>query len=325
MPRDNLTSTPADAPLRVGVSSCLLGHEVRYDGRHKRDPFLTETLARFVEWVPVCPEVEAGMPIPRPAVRMVEGAGRVGMHEVGSGHDHTRRMTAYAAKRVAALRRVGLHGFIFKAKSPSCGLARVPIAIARRRPRKGRGLFAAALTDACPLLPAVEESRLHDPRLCAHFVERVFAYRRLRALFRDRPGRLRLSNFHMRHKLQLMAHSRAAEGVLDRLVARFDEVPFREFRREYESRFMQALGRVSTAAQGASVLRYAAGFVEERLDPPTRRKLERLIAGYEREQVALVDVITPLCGHVDRFEIADLAGQTWLEPHPDEVALRDRI
>ncbi|MEN8181106.1 MAG: DUF523 domain-containing protein [Myxococcota bacterium] len=170
-----------ERPIRLGVSSCLLGHEVRFDGGHKRDRCVTDLLGGFVEWVPVCPEVEAGMGVPRPALRLVRRGSGVGLFEVASGRDHTRRMEAFAAQRVRALRHLDLCGYILKKDSPSCGMARVEVHGEKGvPPRDGRGLYASALMKAYPKLPMEEEGRLNDPRLREDFIERVFAYRRLR-------------------------------------------------------------------------------------------------------------------------------------------------
>ena len=186
----------AARPIRIGISSCLLGQEVRYDGGHKRDRFLTDVLGRFVEWMPVCPEVEVGMGVPRPTLRLVRDGDDVRMVAERSGEDHTRAMRAFARKRVAALRKLSLAGYVLKKDSPSCGLERVRLYREKGMPeKKGRGLFADALLEGMPQLPVEEEGRLHDPVLRENFIERVFAYSRLRELFRGRwsVGRKRTS------------------------------------------------------------------------------------------------------------------------------------
>ncbi len=174
------STASGDAPLRVGVSACLLGSAVRWDGGHKRDPSLVEGLGRFVEWVPVCPEVELGMGVPREAVRLEAARGGPRMRGASSGADHTRAMTAFAARRVAELEALDLAGYVLKTDSPSCGLERVRVHHASGDvTRDGRGLFAAALLERFPGLPVEEEGRLQDPRLRESFLERAFAYRRL--------------------------------------------------------------------------------------------------------------------------------------------------
>jgi uncharacterized protein YbbK (DUF523 family) len=168
---------------RVGVSACLLGERVRYDGGHKRDRWITGTLGRLVEFVPVCPEVEFGLGTPRPPIRLEQrGPGRVRLVEAASGEDLTVRMERYAARRVGALAKADLDGYILKANSPSCGPARVKVRTGRPgAPRRsGRGLFAAALLRGLPDLPVEDEERLGDPRVREEFLERVLARHRAR-------------------------------------------------------------------------------------------------------------------------------------------------
>jgi len=229
-------------PIRIGVSACLLGQEVRYDGGHKRDPFLVETFGRYVEWVHVCPEVEIGLGTPRDPIRL-ERAGRdVRLVNPKTGTDLTRKMRTYAARRLAALEDQDLCGYILKKDSPSCGLERVRVHDGRGMPsRNGRGLFAAALLRRCPNLPVEEEGRLNDPRIRENFVERVFAYRRLRSLFAGRWTIGDLARFHTAQRLQLFSHSPSACARLGRLVARARAIPRPRLRARYEAEFMAAL------------------------------------------------------------------------------------
>jgi uncharacterized protein YbbK (DUF523 family) len=206
-------------PIRVGISSCLLGQAVRFDGGHKRDTFLVETFGRFVEWLPVCPEVECGLGTPRESMRLVRVENEVRLLTVKTAVDLTSQLVGYAQQRVRELEPAQLCGFVFKKDSPSCGLERVKVYEGTSLPnRSGRGLFASALVERFPNLPVEEEGRLSDARLRENFVERVFAYARLRDLF-DRPWDLgALVRFHTAHKLILMAHSPEAYQRLGRLV-----------------------------------------------------------------------------------------------------------
>jgi uncharacterized protein YbbK (DUF523 family) len=184
-----LRSRAGEEPLRLGVSSCLLGQEVRFDGRHKRDRTVTDLLGAFVSWVPVCPEVEVGMGVPRPELRLVRDGDSLRMEEVASGRDHTRSMERFAARRVRALRDLDLCGYVLKSGSPSCGTQRVEVYGEKGAPvRDGRGLYASALLDAYPNLPIEEEERLHDTGLCESFIERLFAYRRQRPRAKPTTG-----------------------------------------------------------------------------------------------------------------------------------------
>ena len=167
---------------RVGISACLLGQEVRYDGGHKRDAFLTDILGRYVEWVPVCPEVELGMGTPRPPIRLERRGGEIRLVMPSTGGDYTDAMRAYAERRADALAKLDLDGYILKKDSPSCGMERVEVHHGSGAPSNdGRGLFAAALIARLPDLPFEEEGGLRDPLLRESFVRRVFAryHRRL--------------------------------------------------------------------------------------------------------------------------------------------------
>ena len=315
-------------PIRLGVSSCLLGHEVRWDGGHKRDAFVTDWLGPFVEWVPVCPEVEAGMGIPRPTLQLAgEGAAEAArLVEVKSRRDHTPGMKRYAAGRVEALRELELCGYVLKHGSPSCGMTRVRVwRKTGMAERIGQGLFAAALLEACPELPVEEEGRLHDAKLRENFVERVFAYRRLRDLFAGRWTRGRVVAFHTAHKLQLMAHSTAAYRELGVLVAGVGDTPRAEFRLAYERQFMAALGVMATPGRHANTLQHAAGHLKKGLDSAGRTELDALIHDDRKGLVPLIVPITLLRHHTRVLDIEYLNGQTYLEPHPRELMLRNHV
>ena len=241
-------------PIRIGISSCLLGHAVRYDGGHKGDRLLMDHLVEFVEWVPVCPEVEVGMGIPRPPLQLVRDERGIRMVEIGSGRDHTAVMEHYSARRARSLRALELSGFILKSASPSCGMEHVEIhRAAGKLERSGRGLFAAALASACPILPVEEEGRLNDARQRENFIERAFAHRRLRSLFRGRWTPAGVVAFHEDHEPQIMDHSPSAHRELSRLVADLEAIPRDEFRDRYQEGFMTALSRMATVGRNASV------------------------------------------------------------------------
>lgn len=314
--------------VRIGISSCLLGQQVRFDGGHKRDPFLVETFGQFVEWVEVCPEVEVGLGTPREAIRLVREGDGGGVRLVGvkSATDHTDAMRRWAAARVEALAREVLDGYILKKDSPSCGMERVKVYTPGGVPsRDGRGLFAEALIARLPLLPVEEEGRLSDPRLRDLFVERVFAHRRLRDLFAARwtPGAL--VAFHSAHKLALLAHSPSGYAALGRLVARAGEMPRAELRAAYEAGYMKALSAMATPRRHVNVLQHIAGYFKKVLDEASRQELAAAIADYQLGLVPLIVPITLVRHHVRRCGIAYLAGQVYLEPHPKELMLRNHV
>lgn len=317
-------------PLRLGVSSCLLGERVRWDGNHKRDRFVVDELGSWADWVPVCPEVEVGMGIPRPTVRLERPSGdpEAGprMVDPKSGRDWTDRMDRYARRRAARLAKLDLDGYVLKRDSPSCGMERVKVYGGGGAGRRdGTGLFAARLREALPDLPVEEEGRLNDPRLRENFVERIFAYRRVKQLFAPRWRARDVVAFHTAHKLQIMAHQPQAYRELGRLVAGVKDVPRREFPLRYVRGFMAALSRMATPGRNANTLQHMAGHLRDHLDAEDRRELADLIDRYRRGQVPLVVPITLLRHHARRHRVAYLQGQVYLDPHPAELMLRNHV
>jgi uncharacterized protein YbgA (DUF1722 family)/uncharacterized protein YbbK (DUF523 family) len=320
------TTRPGDAPLRVGISSCLLGAGVRFDGGHKRNAFLADSFGRFVEWVPVCPEVEAGFGTPRESMRLVQGAHGLRLLTVRSGRDVTEQLEAYSTARLEALAAEELSGYVLKKDSPSCGLERVKVYDHNGVPsRTGRGVFARHLLAQQPGLPIEDEGRLSDPRLRENFVERVFAYARLRDLFRGTWGVGALVVFHTTHKMVLMAHSLTGYDRLGRLVARARELSREEVERQYREAFMAALSCTATRRRHTNVLQHMAGHLKTRIDRESRAELSAAIEDYRRELVPLVVPITLLRHHVRACQVGYLAGQVYLDPHPKELMLRNQI
>jgi uncharacterized protein YbbK (DUF523 family)/uncharacterized protein YbgA (DUF1722 family) len=309
--------------IRLGVSTCLLGERVRYDGAHKRDAFVCDVLGRFVDWVPVCPELESGLGVPRPPMRLVRDRGGVRLVETASGRDHTRTVERWATHRLRSLRALDLCGYVLKKDSPSCGMARVKLYAGQGRARRaGVGIYASALREAFPDLPIEEEGRLQDPALRENFVERVFAYARLRAQFRGRWTRASVVAFHARHELQLRAHSPEAHRELARMVTAWSRAPRAAFSRRYSAQFMAALARVATRGRNVSALRHGAGRIARALDAAARAELAALIEDYRRGRVPLSAPIARIRHHAREHPVAELIGQTWLEPSREELRLR---
>lgn len=315
-----------DSPLRIGISACLLGQEVRFDGGHKRDPFLTKVLGPYVEYVPVCPEVEMGLGTPRETLRLVRQPAGLRMVTTRTGIDHTDGMQRWSKRRLSELEREELSGYVLKKDSPSCGMERVKTYGAGMMPaRDGRGIFAAVLLERYPLLPVEEEGRLLDPILRENFIERIFAYRRLRDLFAGRwtPGAL--VAFHTAHKMSLLSHSTTAYTELGRLVARAGSLPRAELRRGYETLFMETLAKPATRARHTNVLHHMAGHLKKALDAASRAELAACIDEYRRGMVPLVVPLTLIRHYVRVHHVAYLEGQVYLEPHPRELMLRNHV
>jgi len=311
-----------EEPIRIGVSACLLGHQVRFDGGHKHNLHLMELFGHLVDWVPVCPEVELGMCIPRESVRLERDAAGLHLFAPQSGRDWTQPMRNFAARRVRSLAGLDLSGYVLKKDSPSCGMERVrvyPRKRGRHRPRRvGRGFFAETLIAANPLLPVEEDGRLGDPRLRENFVARVFAYQRLRAFFAGRWTLAGMAAFHAAHKFTLLAHSPVAYPRLGRLVARAKDMRRSELRARYETEFMGALSRPATKRRHTQVLKCMARYCENH----SQAKLLRLIGRYQRGLIPRIVPLVRIRQHVQSHKIGDLEGQTYLEPRPEELLFR---
>jgi uncharacterized protein YbbK (DUF523 family)/uncharacterized protein YbgA (DUF1722 family) len=316
----------AGRPIRIGISQCLLGEEVRYDGGHKRDPFLTDVLSAFVEFVPVCPEVELGMGIPREPVRLEGDAASPRMVGTRSRADHTPAMTAFAARRVRALDEVDLCGYVLKKNSPSCGMERVKVYGGSGAPAKrGMGLYARALMERFPLLPVEEEGRLHDPVLRENFIERVFAYRRWKDFLAERYSIGRLVAFHTAHKFLILSHSPTHYTEMGRIVAGAKRLGPAGARGAYGRAFMEGMARRTTLRKHTNVLQHMAGFLKRGLDPASRGELARVIEDYRKGLVPLVVPVTLLRHHARSVGQEYLLGQVYLDPHPKELMLRNHV
>jgi uncharacterized protein YbgA (DUF1722 family)/uncharacterized protein YbbK (DUF523 family) len=318
--------------LRLGVSACLLGRKVRYDGGHKLDPFLVETLGAFVEYVPVCPEVEAGLGVPRERMHLEGDPDSPRLVTSLTGVDLTARMQAWAEKRLDELAGEELCGFIFKSASPSSGMERVKVATPKGPVHRGRGLFAAAFMERFPLLPAEDDGRLHDPDLRENFIERVFTLRRYRdaiAPGEQRAGRQTgkmvgaLVAFHTAHKLLLMAHSPKHYREMGALVAHGREVPAAGLLPRYEALLMEALSLSATPGKHANVLAHIKGYFRDRLTADEKAEWDEVVGSYRRGLVPLVVPVTLARHHVRRFAEPWLSGQVYLDPHPAELMLRN--
>jgi uncharacterized protein YbgA (DUF1722 family)/uncharacterized protein YbbK (DUF523 family) len=312
-------------PIRIGISACLLGDEVRFDGGHKRDRFLTDTLGPFVEWVKVCPEVEMGLGTPRETLRLVADTARLRLVTTRTQIDHTEGMNRWSAARVEELAHENLSGYVLKKDSPSCGMVRVKVYGLAMPERSGRGLFATALMERFPSLPVEEEGRLSDPRLRENFIERVFAYRRLREVFGGTWRAADLIRFHTAHKMSLLSHSTTAYQELGRLVAGARGQKPSALRAAYESLFMSTMARLATPARHTNVLQHMAGHLKRLIDADAKRELQGAIDEYRRGLVPLVVPLTLMRHYVRLHRVAYLAGQTYLEAHPRELMLRNHV
>lgn len=313
-------------PLRLGISRCLLGEAVRFDGGHKRDAFLTDMLGRYVEWVPVCPEVEAGLGTPREAMRLVGDARHPRLVTITSGRDHTSAVEAMAVSRLPELEALDLSGYVFKKDSPSCGIERVRLYNRHgMQTRQGIGLFARAFMERFPLIPVEEEGRLCDPLLRENFIERVFCYRRWRDLLQDGLTTHGLARFHTIHKYLLLAHSPQQYQALGRLVAEGGRDRPKNLARRYGELFMKALTVKATVRKQVNVLQHMLNHFMERLDGQEKDELLSAIGAYHRGLAPLIVPLTLIKHYVWLFGVESVADQVYLNSHPKELMLRNHV
>jgi uncharacterized protein YbgA (DUF1722 family)/uncharacterized protein YbbK (DUF523 family) len=315
--------------IRLGVSACLLGQEVRFDGGHQWDRFITDTLGNYVEFVPVCPEVECGLGVPREAMRLVGDPAAPRLMTVRTKLDHTERMVSWAQTRVQELAREDLGGFIFKSKSPSSGMERVRVyqdqASGSSPVTKGVGMFARIFMEHFPLLPVEDEGRLHDPGLRENFIERIFVFKRWRELLAGKPGPGSLVAFHTQHKLLIMAHSPEHYRELGRVVARIKELPGPVLYEHYQARLMNALRLKATSKKNTNVLHHLMGYFKKDLSADEKQELLEIIEHYRQGFVPLVVPVTLINHYVRKYDQPYLKEQFYLHPHPVELQLRNHV
>lgn len=312
--------------IRLGVSSCLLGEKVRFDGSHKHDRFLTETLGKYVEYVPVCPEVEMGLPTPRETLRLVGEPGAQRLVFSKSGEDITARMQSWAQKRVAELEKENLSGFVFKSKSPSSGMERVKLYDKNGVPNKqGVGLFAQAFMEHFPLLPVEEDGRLHDPRLRENFIEIIFTLKRWRESIAHGKTRGALVDFHSRHKLLILSHSPEIYRQMGKLVAGQMGLDIKETYAEYIALLMKGLRLKATVAKHVNVLQHILGYFKNQLSADEKQEVLQVIQDYRSGLIPLIVPITLLNHFVRKYEQPYLQQQVYLSPHPLELQLRNHV
>jgi len=312
--------------IRVGISACLLGRKVRYDGGHKHTRYITEVLGDHFRFVPVCPELEVGMGVPRDTLQLEGDPAAPRMMVTKTGEDWTRRMNSWSAGKVREMDKLDLCGFLLKKNSPSCGMERVKVVPDKgRKVRKGQGLFAAALMRVHPYLPVEEEGRLNDPVLRENFIERAFAYRRVKDLFSGRWSRGAVVKFHAAHKYQILAHSPKHYKEMGQLVAAVKQHKPTEFRDLYTSLLMEALGAKATVRRNVNVLQHIMGYLRGELGEVERADLRSVIEDYRANLVPLVVPVTLLRHHVEAQGVEHVREQTYLKPHPKELMLRNRV
>lgn len=311
--------------LKIGISSCLLGHEVRYDGGHKYDAWIAKTLGYYAEYIVLCPEYECGLPIPREAMNLQGNKDDYRMLTTKTGIDHTQRMLIWSAEAIAKLPADQLCGYILKSKSPSCGMERVKIYPLHggAAGKTGVGIFARELLLAFPLLPIEEEGRLHDPTIRENFIERVFIMQRWHELLSRKVGAAEIIRFHSIHKYQIMAHSPQHYREMGKLVAEVKKHAMPDFLPMYLKLLMTATQRHATPSKHQNVLLHLLGYFKPDLDSFEKQELIQLITQYKDGLIPLIVPITLINHYVRKYDKEYLADQVYLQPHPMELKLRN--
>lgn len=312
--------------IRIGISACLLGQNVRYDGGHKLDKYIRDTLGKYLEFLPVCPEVECGLGVPREAMRLVGDPQSPRLMTVRTGKDLTDQMLKWATQRLEQLRGEGLCGFIFKSGSPSSGMEKLRVYSPGGMPSlKGRGLFARAFMEKFPLLPVEEDGRLHDPKLRENFVERLFVMQRWRRVREAKDSIGALVEFHTRHKFLILAHSPRHAGQMGRIVAQGGRLPPDRVLESYEGLLREAMALRATPAKHLNVLQHMLGYFKRHLSAEEKEEMVELLSAFRKGHLPIIVPVTLMKHYVRKYRVSYLAQQVYLDPHPLELQLRNHV
>lgn len=312
-----------DQQIKIGISSCVLGEKVRFDSGHKISKFVTKELAPYFEFVPVCPEVGSGMPVPRPTIRLISDQERIALVETKDPtKDHTDTMINYSKNKVAQLESEKLCGYIVCAKSPTCGMERVKVYSKNNSEAIGVGLYTNELMKAMPWLPVEEDGRLNDPVLKENFITRIYSLYDFYQSMGDEPTRGKIVAFHSRYKLTLMAHHPASYKELGSLVANIKEYDIDEFFKLYRLGLMNAMAHRASRKNNTNVLMHIQGYFKRHLDKEQKQELRRVIDEYREGLLPLLAPLTLLKHYLNAHPDDYLAGQAFLQPHPQELRLR---
>jgi uncharacterized protein YbgA (DUF1722 family)/uncharacterized protein YbbK (DUF523 family) len=315
-------SKPGRLP-RLGVSSCLMGQPVRFDGGHKNNRFISASLIDYMDFQPVCPEIESGMSVPRPTIQLRQKGDDIRLvMSKQPDHDLTEQMNTYAESKLDGLSH--LDGYIFKKDSPSCGVFRVPVVINQQgyKTREGTGVFARAFMERYPLIPVEEEGRLNDTGLRENFIERVYAYRRWKSIPDPEHNVKGLIEFHARHKLMLMARGSHYYEELGRLVAGVSIADLSARREGYIVRFMEVMRETAPRRRQYNVLQHILGYLKNVLSSEDKQELLAIFKAYRDCQVPLITPITLLRHHLRVHPQPYINQQHYLKPCPETLALR---
>lgn len=310
--------------IKIGVSSCLLGNNVRYNGGHARDRFVSDTLGQYVRFVPVCPEVECGLPIPRPTMHLRGDPENPRLITTKTKEDHTQRMVTWAKKRLDLLANEDLCGFIFKKNSPSSGMARVKIFNDKGQPvKKGSGIFAGLFMKRFPLIPVEEDGRLNDPILRETFIEQIFTFKRWRETLKNSRTMKNLVAFHTKNKMLIRSHSEKHYSAMGKLVAQGKKQPTAMLYQQYESLLLNAMRLKATDRKHTNVMMHMLGYFKKVLSKDEKQEMLEEIEKYRQGYVPLIVPLTLFNHYVRKYDEPYLKQQTYLNPHPFALKLRN--
>ena len=310
--------------IRIGISSCLLGNNVRYDGGHKQAYYLTETLDKYVEWIPVCPEVEYGLPVPREQMRLEGDPKAPRLVTIKTGTDHTDGMLKWARSRLKELERDNLCGFIFKSRSPSSGYKGVKV-YSPTGLRRGKGIFTSAFIRHLPVLPIEDEVILQDPGIRENFIGRVIVMNRWKEFLAKNNKKSGLVSFHTDHELLLMSHSPRHYTLLGRMVANLKDYNKKELFDRYIRLFMEGQRLIATAKKNQNVLSHVLEYFNKHLTVDEKAKLNKTIENYYKGLSPLIVPVTLINHYVSKFNEPYLKRQCYLDQYPIELMLRAHL
>ncbi|MCF6154104.1 MAG: DUF1722 domain-containing protein [Candidatus Brocadia sp.] len=311
--------------IKIGISSCLLGEKVRYDGGHKLDRFITDTLGQYFKWVPVCPECEYGLPVPREPLRLVGRPETPRLITIRTGIDHTEKMLQWAEKKLGELEQENLCGFIFKSKSPSSGIVGIKVYTPSGIPsQRGTGIFGGAFMRHFPLTPVIDDGRLHNPQLRENFIENVFVFQRWQKIQKSKSIN-DLVEFHTNHKLLMLAHSPKHYTSLGQLVASAKRVKREDLFSAYIQGFTEGMRFLATPKKNANVLLHISGYFKKLISADEKQELLEIIENYRMCFIPLIVPITLVKHYLRKYNIVYLQRQHYLNPHPMELMLRNHV
>lgn len=314
------------ATPKIGISTCLMGEKVRYDGGHKLDRFIRDTLGKYVRFFPVCPEVECGMSVPRDALRLEGDADNPRLMTPKTRRDYTEQMQVWGKDKLKELEKENLDGYIFKSKSPSSGMQRIKVYNAKGHPApNGVGIWARMFMDHFPLLPVEDDGRLNDPVLRENFISRIFVFAAWRKLLAENKTGKGLVDFHTRRKLLIMAHHLPTYREMGKLVANWDKKPVDELFSLYQQKLVYVLSLKQTVKKNVNVLQHAAGYFKKDLTGDEKKELQEIIENYRQELLPLIVPVTIINHYTRKYDKTYLKNQVYLHPHPMELKLRNHV